>query len=426
MKVLWFSNTPALGSEYLNINSAIKGTGGWIHALNKAIQEEVKLSVAFHYPYAVPKFTFYKTDYHPIYTGNIIIQNFKKRFLGKVYDQDFLENYLKIIEEVKPDVIHIHGTENSFLCILEKTRIPIVISIQGNLNAIHHKFISGFHGKYLKVINEKITVKSLVFGRNNFKKGYLNMQKMAVLEKNHLRYSQHIIGRTDWDKRITRILAPDSRYFQGNELLRNGFYEKHWNNEFTTGKIVLFTTSGDRYYKGFETICQALTLLNELGLAVEWRVAGVSESSLITKITKKHLGKIYPTKGLVLLGALEEFELINNLQQAHLYIMASHIENSPNNLCEAMILGMPCVATFAGGTSSMLKDGEEGILIQDGDPWAMAGAILEMRSSSEFAVSMGIKARLSALKRHCKDDIVSQLLDIYQIVIKQHSHDGFL
>jgi len=106
--------------------------------------------------------------------------------------------------------------------------------------------------------------------------------------------------------------------------------------------------------------------------------------------------------------------------------MASHIENSPNNLCEAMILGMPCVATFAGGTSSMLKDGEEGILIQDGDPWAMAGSILEMRGSSEAAVSMGIKARLSALKRHCKDDIVSQLLDTYQIVIKQQSYDGFV
>jgi hypothetical protein len=33
-----------------------------------------------------------------------------------------------------------------------------------------------------------------------------------------------------------------------------------------------------------------------------------------------------------------------------------------------MIIGMPCIATFAGGTASMLKSDEEGILIQDGDP----------------------------------------------------------
>lgn len=426
MKVLWFSNTPALGSEYLNINSVLKSTGGWMYALNKAIQGNVNLSVVFHHPYTISNFTHEKTDYYPIYTGNIIIHNLKKRFLSKVYDQDFLDDYFKIIEHVKPDVIHIHGTENSFLCILEKTKIPIVISIQGNLKVSHYKFLSGFHGKYLKINNSQITLKSILFGRHTFYKSYAKMGKMADIEERRLKFSKNIIGRTDWDKRITRILAPDSRYFQGNELLRSGFYEKQWNNEFTTGKIVLFTTSGDTYYKGFETICQALTLLNELGLAVEWRVAGISESSLITKITKKHLGKIYPIKGLVLLGSLDERELINNLQQSHLYIMASHIENSPNNLCEAMILGMPCVATFAGGTSSMLKDGEEGILIQDGDPWAMAGSILEMRGSSEAAVSMGIKARLSALKRHCKDDIVSQLLDTYQIVIKQQSYDGFV
>ena len=44
-------------------------------------------------------------------------------------------------------------------------------------------------------------------------------------------------------------------------------------------KIILFTTNGDNYYKGFETLCHSLTLLNEIGIHVEWRIAGVSNNS---------------------------------------------------------------------------------------------------------------------------------------------------
>lgn len=419
MKVLWFSNTPALGENYINKNATIKGTGGWMYALNKVIQDKVQLSVAFHYPYAISNFKYSKTNYFPIYTGNIIIQNLKKRFFGKVYDQDFLNDYLKIIEEVKPDMIHIHGTENSFLCLLGATEIPIAISIQGNLTIYKHKFFSGFHGKYLMNKNDKISLKSILFGRNSFYKGYQNMKAMAKIERNHLKLASNIIGRTDWDRRISRVLAPKSNYFVCNEILRDGFYNEQWNNTYTSGKIVLFTTNGNNYYKGFETICQALHLLNELGVQVEWRVAGVSESSLINKITKKELKENYPNAGLVLLGSLDEEGLIENLLQSNIYIMVSHIENSPNNLCEAMILGMPCIATFAGGTASMLKDGEEGILIQDGDPWAMAGAVLELINSDSKAALFGQKARERALMRHNQQTIINELLESYNTIIKQ-------
>ena len=83
-----------------------------------------------------------------------------------------------------------------------------------------------------------------------------------------------------------------------------------------------------------------------------------------------------------------------------------------------MMLGMPCIATYAGGTGSLLKDGEEGILIQDGDPWVMAGAIIELISDPEKAVNMGQKARERALLRHDKNKVVNDLLNIYSKVIE--------
>lgn len=422
MKILWFSNTPAIGVDYIASYSKLKGAGGWMYSLNKVVKDKVELSVVFHHPYPMDKFTYEKTNFYPVYTGNIIIENLKKRFLKTVYDQHFLNKYLSIINEVKPDLIHIHGTENAYLCILLKTKIPVIISIQGNLTVIKHKFKTGFNSKYLHFKSIKINAKSLVFGSQNFYRDYQNMKNMAQIEQANLKHARFVMGRTNWDRRITRVLAPDSKYYVGNEILRDNFYENQWFDNFSTGKLILFSTNGNIFYKGFETLCHTLNLLNNLGLEVEWRVAGVSNSSLINRITKKALNGDYPKKGLILLGTLDEKDLINNLKESNIFIMTSHIENSPNNLCEAMILGMPCIATYAGGTGSMLKDGDEGILIQDGDPWVMAGAIMELYRDKDKAIQYSIKARATALKRHNREEIVNNLIATYQQIINEASH----
>ena len=86
--------------------------------------------------------------------GNIIAENIKKRFL-RIKRRDFTNDFLKVIEMVKPDIIHIHGTENTFHTILGKVNIPVVISIQGNPSVYSYKFRSGFWGMFEKEKHDK-------------------------------------------------------------------------------------------------------------------------------------------------------------------------------------------------------------------------------------------------------------------------------
>lgn len=411
MKVLWFSNSPAAA-----YSDSLKGTGGWMVALDRAIQEKVELHVAYDYPYNQPPFKNGKTTYHPVFSGNIILESLKKRWIPN-YHKDMVDDYLRIVEEVKPDIIHIHGSENTYHRIVGKTTIPIVLSIQGNPTVYVQKFYSGFHGAYQHKMIGKLNLKSLILGRHSFKDGLKWLEWLSKVEQEDFPHIRNIIGRTDWDKRITRILAPNSQYFVVNEALRDSFYMNEWGKEAPKDKLIIHTTNGNNYYKGFETLCHALHLLNNMGYNVEWRVAGVSHSSEINVITKKYLRDDYPKRGLVLMGSLDEKGLVDSLLTSHMYVMPSHIENSPNNLCEAMILGMPCITTLAGGSDSILINKKEGLVIQDGDPWSMAGAILELKNNWDQAVQYGQQARKHALARHDRATIVNSLLETYQNII---------
>lgn len=419
MKVLWFSNTPAGGDEILN---AAGCRSGWLSSLDIAIREKVELSVAFYYARFSEPFKYKGVSYFPICYKNWKFNNIKKSLFGSFINEEDLPKYIDIIKKVQPDVIHIHGAENPFGCILKATNIPVILSYQGSCTIINHKYYSGIEKRYgSHKVFRLFSPYTWIFSRS-FNQSFKNSTRERMREIGNIKSCKNIIGRTDWDRRITRIIAPQSVYYHCDEILRDSFHQNIWKKP-DNKKIIVHTTSGESIFKGFETVCQALNELNKIGINIEWRVAGVSKGSLLDKASKMKLKGSYPNHGLILLGNLHEQELARSMCEADIYVMPSHIENSPNSLCEAMMLGMPCITTLAGGSSSLLKDKEEGLVIQDGDPWSMAGAILELIRDSSKAVKYGNAARKRAEQRHDKDKIIKKLFIIYDDVVNKNKYN---
>lgn len=155
-------------------------------------------------------------------------------------------------------------------------------------------------------------------------------------------------------------------------------------------------------------------LLKAQHINFEWNVIGVSSIDEIARLTRK-ITDINPEEyNIHLLGRKNAEDISNILIGNHIFIQTSHIENSPNSLCEAMVLGMPIIASYAGGTSSMLEDGKEGVLVQDGDPYRLAGAVLNMIRNYKEAIMMGEAARKRAIVRHNPKNVVKELYSIYQ------------
>lgn len=410
LKVLWFSLSPGLSASYLN--NGYMGLG-WLKALESNIQDKVDLSIVFYHNEDVKPFTIGSTKYFPVkrYKKGKISEMLK-RMTNSLESDVHIQTFLKIINDVKPDVIHVHGTETNYGLIQKYTEIPVAISIQSIITVYHHKYFSTINYHHVRKYSH---IKEFILFRS-FNNVYRRFNKMAQRELDIYSNTKHIIGRTAWDRRVASVLAPTAFYYHNDEILRKGFYQNQWNAP-SSAKIILFTTNGPDIYKGIETLLHCAWLLDTNNISYEWRVAGLSKTEETVAIAAKVIRKPISTN-VKFLGTVSEEDLIIQLLQTHIYVSTSHIENSPNSLCEAQILGLPCIATNAGGTNSLIEDGKEGIVIQDGDPFVMAGAIVEMINDYPKAISYGENSRKTALERHNPQKITQDLLNIYNSIIK--------
>ncbi|MHB8660312.1 MAG: glycosyltransferase family 4 protein [Minisyncoccota bacterium] len=93
---------------------------------------------------------------------------------------------------------------------------------------------------------------------------------------------------------------------------------------------------------------------------------------------------------MVFTGALPHKDLLAVLKSADVFVLNSSYEGLSHLLIEAQMLGVPTVATNAGGNSEVIKDGENGLLVPVADTPALAGAIGRLLSDP------GLRARLQA------------------------------
>lgn len=415
MKILWFANTPCGASEKLVPNLVV---GGWLSSLQLQLEKnsEVELHVCFYWNRKLEPFEIGKTKYYPVFRKNTgsKLERLVNRAIGSNNDSNEVLSLLEIVNQVSPALIHIHGSEENFGLIKAGTNIPIVISIQGILLPYIEKYYSGIP-KIAAILNERILSKMLF---TSTKAVYKNLFTSAKREEKIFSLNKFYIGRTGWDRRVSGLLAYEHKYFSVDEIIRPNFYLSKWNKSKFEDKLQIVTTMSGGLYKGLEVVVKTAALLvTKKAINFEWIVIGQTEKNDLSVLVKKWLKVNYKSINIKLVGAKNEVEVVNVLLNSDIFCQVSHIENSPNSLCEAMLIGMPIIASFAGGTDSMLENNKEGVLVQDGDYYSLAGAIIEISADFNKAKELGSNASKRAHIRHAPEKIVKELLAAYNEII---------
>jgi glycosyltransferase involved in cell wall biosynthesis len=322
------------------------------------------------------------------------------------------------VRSFAPSVVHVHGTEGPFGLLASMIAVPCVMSLQGLLVVYTRFWLQGISPREYG---------RLVFSREFLRgggllHGHVELKRRAERERLILASGSDFIGRTEWDRRVLLGANPGARYWHCDEVLRTPFYSSEW-REHTQPGFVVYSTGSDMPFKGTECLIESIAILSRTGMTdVRLRVAGVRSGSELEAMYYRLAARHHISDRVELLGRLDAPQLVDELLACHVYVHPSRIDNSPNSLAEAMLLGVPCIAAFAGGIPSMMCDGVSGILVPPGDPYAIAGAVRDMRCDREAAAALGRAARATAQTRHDPTRIAERMTAIYDGVSRGQVH----
>ncbi|WP_020061484.1 glycosyltransferase family 4 protein [Bacillus sp. 123MFChir2] len=421
MKILWLTNIP-LPEASLLLNEEVLPFGGWLvnASATLSLTKDVSLSVAF------PNQRF--NDVKLLEGKEMKYYTFpsvNSSDLNQINNNQYLE---LIVEQCKPDIVHIFGTEFihtlSMVNVCRKKNIKIVVSIQGLVSIIPKHYMLALPVN----VQKRYTFRDLL-KRDNIKKQQKKFIKRGEFEIESLRKVNNVIGRTTWDKACTTQINPNVTYHHCDETLREEFYNYQWDIK-KIERHSIFLSQGSYPIKGLHFMIEAMPLILKKFPNTKLYIGGTDITSSKTlkekmkissygKYIKELIKKYNLQDKIVFTGLLSEKQMCERYLQSNVFVCPSTIENSPNSLGEAMILGVPCVASDVGGVSDMLKHKEEGFVYQTDAPYMLAHYVCEIFKNDELALKFSENARAHALKTHDSIKNTKRLIEIYEDILQK-------
>lgn len=414
MKVFWFLSF--VPNEIKNTKyDSTEVSGGWIQGMLDATlrQDNLEITIVFKTNKKAIKYFFYNSI----------------RYVG-IPSKNYCKHLYELLIVESPDVIHIWGTEFS-IC-LETIEVAkqlnicnrTMVSLQGIISEIKNYLTDGLP---INVIAGQ-TIYEL-FRRCSIKKRLESFKKRSIDEEKALKSVFIISGRTEWDYSFVDRCGLSSKYRKVNENLRASFYNNEWKYE-KCQKLSILVSRGDSSIKGFHILLEAFKDIIKEFPSSKLLVAGdkpfekgkgiksLLKQTKYGKYVKSLIFKNSLQNHIEFLGPLNEIDMLKAYLRANVFVMPSLIENSSNSLSEAMLLGVPCVATIVGGTSSLLNHGQEGLLCQSNSSTMLYHYISYIFKNPSKSLEYGKNARKKALLIHNRNKNAEDLLNIYKEIVK--------
>lgn len=322
-------------------------------------------------------------------------------------------------EDFAPDVVHIHGSEypHGLAFVRACGADGTIVSLQGIISSI---------ARYYTACIDNSDIKNCFSLRDLLRGGGINAGKRSFERRGRdeislLQSVKHIAGRTEWDKAHALAINPKAAYHYSGETLRDSFYNHRWQYSECRPHSIFVSQAGYPI-KGLHKLLEAMPLILAKYPDVRIRVAGGDVTSLpwwrITDygIYLRRLIRRLGLQGKVeFTGSLTEAEMCAEYLRANVFVCCSSIENSPNSLGEAQMLGVPHVASFVGGVPEIVKYNSE-VLYRFEETEQLAAAVCRIFAAADAAVAGAFDA-----SRYDGDKNTRDLLSIYLSIVGNES-----
>ena len=128
---------------------------------------------------------------------------------------------------------------------------------------------------------------------------------------------------------------------------------------------------------------------------------------------EQQVGQVGLEKNFLFLGRRSDVPEL--LACCDLSVLPSEAEGMPNSVLESMAAGIPVVATRVGGTSEIILDGVDGLLVPPRNPPALADAILRVLQDADLARRLSRNGQARMRTHFSYDRLIAQLEQLYSL-----------
>jgi len=412
MKILWLSNIEL--SE-----STIRGTGSWLVAMSNGLMTSGHIELMNISSGKVSEIT--RRDCGFIKQW-IVPQSHWIRYKG-LPPEIIIAAILKVVDDFSPDLVHIWGVEGYWGLLTARKFIKnkVLLEIQG-LKFACGKVFNGNLSFYEQL--SCIGMKELVKCTNIFRQKR-QFTKWGKYEKEIIAGHYYISTQSYWTQAQVLAISPRSRLFLTIRALREEFCSGvKW--QFTGNPVVFCTAGYSAPFKGLHIAIRALYILKQRFPNIQLRIAGAHQTRGISKDGYiawicREIRRMGLDDNVNWLGALSGKQVADELLKCSVMVLPTFVESYCLALAEAMMLGVPTVVSYTGGTAFLAKDEDSALFIVPGDEASCAYQVARLLTDKSLAVKLSYAAVEVAANRNAPEGVVSRQLEIYREIISSPS-----
>lgn len=408
IRVLWVVNVvlPAVAEQ---LGCSPTPFGGWLSTMigQLAQADGVQVGVAMRAPVSA-----FQVVEHAGVTYYAVPQTRSDPFDVREVD------CLRTLEHFRPDLLHAEGSEMAYTRrFLMTWSGPKLLSMQGVINGYEPYELGRLPIASMLMsfrLRQALPAVALLANKR------LRFMPRLKKERESLAMVQHVMGRTPWDRAQAYAHNPLARYHSCSRILRDHFYTRRW-NEKAMERHSVFIGNAASPRKGAHFAVQAIAQLRREYPDVKLYVSGEKPGTSRFKSLFGYpayltdlIRRLQVEDAVEFLGVLPGETMADRICRSHVFLLPSVIENSPNTLGEAMVMGVPCVAAYVGGVPGMAADEKEALLYRADDPRMLAYQIKRLFDSPELCQALTAKAVERARRTHDAASNLQALVAAYQ------------
>lgn len=206
-------------------------------------------------------------------------------------------------------------------------------------------------------------------------------------------------------------------------MLRDNFYTAQpWSYKNTTSPIIFSSCAAAVSYKGIHVLLKSLALLKKEYPEIQLHLAGkimvgdkLQDGYSI--FLKKLIKKLNLQSNIVLLGSIDESNIIKELQSCSVCVIPSFIETYCLAFAEAMIIGVPTVTSYTGAMPELATHEKETLFYNSLDYRNAASHISRLIKDQALAEQISQNARKRRLQENAPQLVLNTQLNIYKSIL---------